>query len=434
MAGNRILITGAAGYIGSPVLDQMLNHLNASDLEYILAIDRVGVPASFSGIPNAEWLSVNLDEVDASWWETTVNDKAINTIYYLESIENINLCSTNNLVNETLQLSDFYFASFLENRTTTPADPILKVVYISTDRIYYEDDFPNEIHDITLRSAGSQSELTVSDSNFSKEKRGYFYSYVAAKALTEIKLQQLTTLETDAKAAIDLRIIRPFAITGPTRNQECPIATTIKIAQTNQDIPLYETGSQGVAFTHVNDLVTLLVHENLFDPDVKLELTSSIINFCRVQNYLSVRQLSEKIINKTESSSKLVENIPVNIFSEIQSTPQIRNLVRIYQPVIPIEIILEESIYELDPVTHYADFIVNDPVTTDVGITITGSAEPDSSIVIWFGNGEVVNGPVDSSGNFDIQYTFEYPIDIYPIELNVTTKEYIQYATKIIKN
>ncbi len=414
MAKERILITGAGGYIGGPVLEQFVNQLNVGgfDIEYIVAVDRTEVTPNPDVITslNAKWISINLDEVNTAWWESTIVDNNITSIYYLESIENSNLCSVDNLFINRMELSDFYFIDFLEKRIKIGTD--IKLLYISTDKIYYLDTFPNEIHDIVLKT--------------SKKEQQYFYNYVAIKALTETKLKYIDD--------VDSRIIRPFSITGPGRNEECPLSKYINRALINQDIQVYESGQQGVAFTHVNDLVTMLIHPNLFDSDVKQDLTTNVINFCRVQNYLSVRQLTEKIINKTEATSKITEDNPVNEFVEVQHTPQIRNMVRVYQPTIPIEILLDDMIYELNPINHYVDLVVFSVNLDEImgTIRLVGSAEPDSAITVLFGNGEAVSDDVTNNGNFDINYTFEYPIDVYPIEIKVTTNDYIQYASEVI--
>ncbi len=421
--GNRILITGAAGYVGSPVVDQLLSQLSASgsSIEYLIAVDRTDIPPTFTSVPNAEWIQANLDEVDNSWWETNVTDKSIDTIYYLESTENINIYNPSAAQSNIFQLSDFYFVEFLQKRIIDENTEDIRILYLSTDKIYYDDDFPNEIHDVVLHSMSSDSEPVP----FEREVRQDFYSYAAQKAMSEIKLYQVSNVE--------LRIVRPFAIVGPGIYEECPINITIDDTLNDEEIQLFEGGKQGVAFTHVNDLVTLLIHENLFNNDIRLDMNSDIINFCRVQNYLSARQLTEKIINKTESNSDLFLSSGSNIYSEVMDTPQIRNMIRIYQPQITIEVILEEMIYDADPVNHYADFVVTAVTPTDVSVQIIGSAEPESTIVVYFGNGENTNHDIDTSGNFTIDYTFEYPIDIYPIEMKVTTKDYIQYASKVIQ-
>ncbi len=238
---------------------------------------------------------------------------------------------------------------------------------------------------------------------------------------------------------IDIRIIRPFAITGPGRLED-PVSKIILDVFLDKDINVFEDGSQGVAFTHVNDLVKFLTNVDLFNQEIKKTLTSNIINFCRVRNYVNTKQLVELILNKikghAESQSKVIfdqgEKID-NIFREIQQTPQIRNMVKFMEPTIPLDIILEEMIKVINPVNNYVDLVINDVIFDDLKkIIIVGTAEPLSSITAWFGNGEIAEQTTDSNGDFQMEHEFEYAVDIYPIELKVISKESIQYMTVVI--
>jgi nucleoside-diphosphate-sugar epimerase len=412
----RALVTGAGGFIGAPFIKKLQAN---DDVEYIVAVDRKDVTPT-QGIvddPDALWISENLDEVTSAWWEFTIATYKIDTIFYLESLENDNSYVCTHEMNCKYQISDFNFVKYLETRPLVESADDLKLAYISTDKIYYEDDFPNEVHSITLNS---EENPTATD------KRKYFYRYVAAKALTEICLQHA--------AKIDLRIIRPFSITGPGRDPRDPLAQYVDLALKDQDIQLYNQGRQGVAFTHVNDLATFLDHKNLFDADIKQSLTSNVINFCRVQNYLTVQQVAAKIINKVDSKSKITQDNTENIFEEVIDTPQIRNMFRIYAPTTTIEIIMDEMIYDQNPVNFYAPLKVTSVTfnSSNGTIIVTGTVEPESAVVLFFGNGESTSIEADTSGNFVSNYTFQFAHDVYPLEIKATTKDNIQYASVVL--
>jgi nucleoside-diphosphate-sugar epimerase len=390
--------------------------VNNPDFEYILGVDRLGV----SSVPelvqaqNGEWLQVNLDEVDEDWWATTMSTRNLDAIFYLETIENINMYEIDFSTLNQLEKSDRIFTSWLYGRPLVPSTTDLKVIYLSTDKVYYGDAFPNEFHKVSLNT-------------FNKPILNE--TYAGLKAMTESKLTQCPKL--------DLRLIRPFSIVGPGQTADAPIPQLIEKALNNEDIVIYNDGSEGVTFTHVKDLVRFLQDANLFDPSIKADMHTNIINFCRVQNYVSVRQLIEKIINKTESTSEIIPSVSESddIFTNVQKTPQIRNLAKITELLIPIEIILDEMIYEINPINSYADLIVTS-INFDLNqgsIEIIGTAEPESTLAIWFGNGETEIDTVDINGNFNTGHTFEYAIDIYPIEIKVTTKDSIQYTSKVIE-
>ncbi len=419
----KVLITGAAGYISSGIIKELINN---PDVEAIVALDRVGVELP-QDLLNGKltYQEVNLEKVDENWWGNIVATNEIDTIYYMDCIENINTYSTTVALNTILLKSDLWFINFLENRDNITDLP-LKIIYMSTDKIYYNDTFPNENHNIVLTETGN-----ICCNDFYRNETRYFYSYVVGKVLAETRLNIIQN--------IDIRIIRPFAITGPGRLED-PISKIILDVFLDKDINVFEDGSQGVAFTHVNDLVKFLTNVDLFNPEIKKTLTSNIINFCRVRNYVNTKQLVELILNKikghAESQSKVIfdqgEKID-NIFREIQQTPQIRNMVKFMEPTIPLDIILEEMIKVINPVNNYVDLVINDVIFDDLKkIIIVGTAEPLSSITAWFGNGEIAEQTTDSNGDFQMEHEFEYAVDIYPIELKVISKESIQYMTVVI--
>jgi len=411
----RVLITGAGGYVGSPTLTKLLAN---PEIEYIVAIDRVEVSPPTIAVD--QWISIDLDKVDSAWWSSIVELNNIDTIYYLDTYENSNLAVLTDIQINQYQQSDFFFVEFLQNRVILDNIDIINILYLSTDKVYYDDEFPNELHTLTIQTTVDFSE----PSTFPREDRQYFYSYAAAKATTEIKLHAVSN--------VNLRIIRPFAVTGPGRHKDCPLINQVQLAIDNIDMDLFDEGLQGVAFTHVTDLVNLIVSNSLFDEDVLKTLTSKVINASRVQNYVNVRQLTDKILNKTESSSTIGLASGLNTFSEIMFTPQIRNQVRIEEPQITIEMILDEIIDSLGYSNAYEPLMVQPPVLIVDEIELIGTAEPESVLTFFFGNGEKANIDVDINGNYNYKYKFKYAIDVYPIEVRASSRNYVQYSSAII--
>jgi nucleoside-diphosphate-sugar epimerase len=417
-----IMIVGAGGIIGKPLTEYFLSVLGV-EVDYLIAVDREGVTPVFTPSSNAEWIEKNLEEATGNWWADNVTAKEVDRIYYLECFENKNIYSPYWEDVDTLILTDFYFLKFLHERDTTSKE--LTLAYISTDKIYYGDEFPDERSDIKLQSYLTDQRVL---NPYDDPNRRPYYSYAAFKAHSEISLQIFNELDN-----LRLLIIRPFSLVHQKCGDDHPIVNYVQKAIDDNTFHLFEEGRQGVAFTHVNDLVRFLRNGYLFNPQYTSKLESPIINFCRAWNYLSVRQLTEKIINKTESSSTILDDNPLNDFAEVMKTPQIRNMVAIYRPIIPIETILEEIIYEQDPTNHYMPLVANDPVITGDNVTMAGTVHPLSVVVVDFGNGDTWTIDSTDQGDWSMMQVTAWSY-MYPIIIKATTQDRIQYATVVIED
>jgi nucleoside-diphosphate-sugar epimerase len=415
----RAIVTGAAGWIG----EKFQEYLRANpdiDLEFLIAIDGADEPPGFgNSIPEYQWLTVDLDGVNWEWWLNLVEGNNIDTVFFIETYENDNLCEPGEpdyAHNRRYQLVDLHFVDYLNHRMTTEPEDYLKVMYLSTDKVFLNDPFPNETHELKFQPVHDPVEGLMED-------KGYFYSYAAIKLNTELNLLQ--------NPSIEVRIIRPFALTDKDRNHNCPVFKMVNDILIRRDVELFEDGSYGVAITHLDDLIEFMASPKLFDPLVKEKLTSRIINFSRVWNYLTVTQMAKKISNKMNIPANLVYDSGFNSFASVMQTPQIRNMMQIMKPRKTIEMILEEIIYELNPVNHYAPFVVDEPVISDPQIMLSGTVEPVSSIAVFFGNGDSFIIDADGSGNWSgTKETFTS--FLYPIELYATTIDGIQYASTVI--
>ncbi len=405
----RAIVTGAAGFIGSNLIEYISN---LTEVEYLVSVEREDVTPEWTDTPERVWVSKNLDEAGADWWNDLVTENDINTIYYMESIEDNNNPNIDTSLLDRWRNSDSHFISFLESFLDLPS---LNIVYISTDQVYKYDSFPNEIHPIMLQT-----------SEFSLE-----VEYALNKVQTELRLKRLPD--------ITLRIIRPFALTGPEQEVGFPLPALVQRIQQElpQDLehglPVFEDGSRGITFTHINDLVEFLgwlsETSGIFSQEVTDTLIDNTINFCRVQNYLPEIYLIEKIIEKTESLVRVTTSLSADHFPGIQKTPQIKNLNLVFQPSTPIEMILEDLIFELNPVPKYAPIVVLD-ITWDGNTipTISGTAEPFAMIGVSFGDGTGVTTDTDAGGNWvvtkDEFITLESTWYFY-----ATTQEQNQYHT-----
>jgi hypothetical protein len=252
-----------------------------------------------------------------------------------------------------------------------------------------------------------------------------------------IKLQtEFTLLRLDK---VTPRIIRAFALSGPKQDTSFTLPGIINRlkAETQEDLtngfPVFEDGSRGLIFTHKSDLIDFLgwvsPTSGLFSNQVSDKLISPVINFARAGNYLPEYNLIEKIIDKTETLVGMTTGTTIDNFTDIQKTPQIKNLMSVFVPITPIEILLEDIIYEDSPQVKYQPLVILD-ITWDANSipTLSGTVEPNAMVGVAFGDGTEESCDADSNGNWTITksdpLTYEDTWYLY-----ATTEEQNQYHT-----
>jgi len=412
MSGNRIIVTGAGGTIGKQLIQKIIDERLGIDIEFLLAIDHSGVPPEFSNASNRKWISKNLWDPGDYFWSDIITSYNIDTILYIETLENWNLYEADVSFNDKIKMSDRYFLAYLHSRVTLPENNNLKIMYLSTDKVYIGDEFPNEMNDIFIKQPNTSSQI----SNLSIQ-------YATIKLSSEIDLLSLNN--------IDMRIIRPFALCWEGQTIEWPLVNNITNALRDNKLYINNAKNQGITFTHLDDLIKFILEKRLFDEDVKLKLTSPIINFCRTQNYLTEEFLIQKIINKTESKSLLLED-DLNHYPYVMKTPQIRNMSLIYYPQIPIEIILEEKIYELNPVNLYDSItVLNVSYDSNNIFTASGHSEPLSTIILFLDSGHSLSTTTNSSGSWNL--FSDEPINYTDEQTGIAYATYngVQYDTTV---
>jgi len=414
---KNVLITGADGIFGFKMIQQIIEKRLGQDIDKIICIGRVGSNAFF--IPDGEkkWIEANLDEVDLDWWKDLQEAENIDTFMYLESSENSNRYIPDNILIEQFKASDSTFIEFLKWYPIGTETPLLNVMYLSTDKLYFEDKFPNTDNNLLVPIPIESDTL---DDYMIK-------TYATNKINTEIALMGLTS--------ILLRIIRPFSIVWDEQNAQWPLSRLILEAMSGVDLDIYQKGDKGLVFTHADDLIDFILSVRLFDNNVSVDIESiqniAILNFCRVWNYLPEEYLVEKIHTKTKSESGINRYTDVNNFPYVIKTPQIRKMIKVGIPRIPIELIIEGIQKDMDPTDEYKPLLVT--FTGYIGnniLIVTGTSEPLSSIIVQTDDGSSYVTISDQDGNWNIES--EEPViyeDVMTGITYATSKEGIQYDT-----
>ncbi len=385
---KRVLVIGASGVIGNRVSAKLEERLG-QDIEFLLGQDRIGREPSFEDAEDKQWISANLDEVSSSWWLDILDLYNIDCIYYLETTENENMYLPTYEIIQRFRLQDATFIQAIRGRFTIPEVESIKILYLSTDKLYQNDAFPNELNPVLIVQADGNA-----------EEASPVISYSSFKTSSETELLSMTN--------IDIRVIRPFAIAAPENGTDWPLSKIISMALNDEDLDVFLDGLRGLTFTSIHDLADFILHDNLFNSDINL--ITRIINMCRVRNYLPEEYLINKVISKTESDAIAIMNSDIDNYKYIMNTPQIRNSSLVWEPRVPIEMIIEELKYSLDPVNSYADLEVNlVEYSPDNYLTCGGTSEPYASISLFLGDGSTLDTVALVDGTWTV--TSPSPID-----------------------
>ena len=377
----RIMITGASGLLGSEIVKKVIDERLGQDVEFMLAQDRIGTSHIFNDDSNKEWLEADLDEVDSDWWENTVLNYNIDTIVYIESILNDGIYIPSGQDIMRYQSSDLNFIQFfIDNQN-------INIMYLSTDMLYLGDKFPNELNNIILEQPEGDD---IIDPN-----KNYLLRYSSMKLESEFTL---TSLDSEG-----LRILRPISIVSPNQDLTFPLISDINKAWRNEDLEVFNDGKRGLTFTHIKDLAKFILSKNLFDPEIYQTLTSRIINVCRYQNYLPEDLLIEKIKLKTESESSILYGSLNDNYPYFIRTPQVRNMVRIDIPSLPIEYIIEDIYNAINPIDKYQPIVLEElEFLPGLYLHLAGTVEPLSNISILISTGDTLSTSADENGNWEI--------------------------------
>tara|TARA_B100001057_G_scaffold499203_1_gene608967 strand:+ start:3040 stop:4020 length:981 start_codon:yes stop_codon:yes gene_type:complete len=205
------------------------------------------------------------------------------------------------------------------------------LIYISTSEIY-----------------GHRNEKMYLSENDDKVLHGEFTvrnEYSMSKLLAEIIITNHSKIDSNFK----FQIIRPFNVTGKFQLPDggFVLPRFVNQALNNEDLTVYFDGSQLRAFTWVKDIVSGI----FLTTTAEEEDWNEIWNVGNEKNEKSIRYLAEKVIELTNSSSKILSIDPVslhgNLFAEapekIPDSSKLRNKLN-WKPIKSADEVIKEVV------------------------------------------------------------------------------------------
>lgn len=186
MKKHTLLITGAAGYVGSMLVEQFSDR---EDVERIIAIDKETRPEIFEGLDNVHYLQINT----ADAWSEEVARFSPDTIVH---------CAWN--IREVYGNREITWKWNIDGSDTV------------FDFAFEHESVKRLIHFSTVASYGALPANTTTHRFTEKEPfRQTDYLYAEEKRIAEAHLYEKFLLKGHENPDLQISILRPAAITGP---------------------------------------------------------------------------------------------------------------------------------------------------------------------------------------------------------------------------
>lgn len=276
----RVLITGGAGFIGSHLADFCISR---GDTVSILDNLSTGSKKNISHLQNKIRLHVG-DIRDTLLVENLVSESDL--VLHMAAALGVK-----NIMEHTIESIERNFSgSEIVLKAATKFDK--RIIIASTSEIYGKN--PNQpLHEESDRVIGAPQKIR--------------WTYSDSKALEEAVA--LTLYRTKG---LKVTTVRFFNTVGPRQTGQygMVIPRFIQAALNNEDIVIYNDGSQSRVFCHVTDAVEAVLKLSKND--------STIGDYFNVggMGEITIKELAEKIIQITKSSSKL-KFIPYSTVYEV---------------------------------------------------------------------------------------------------------------------
>jgi nucleoside-diphosphate-sugar epimerase len=262
MKNKKILVTGGAGFIGSHLVERLVNDGNE-----VVVIDNL---LRGNKIPKEIFEKITFLKEDACNYSIVLNaSKGCDYIFHFAAILGVDIVADNpmeTMETEVISTQNVVKAA-LENG-------VKNIIYASTSGIY----------------GHHAMEQSVSEEVMVDPKT----SYAMAKRYNEIYLASLH--EEKGLNAIALRF---FNIYGPRQDNRMVVPRFIEQAQKNEDITVFGTGNQTRDFTYVDDAV---------EASVRLAINMNGFGIYNIANEaeIDIKALAETIKSVTNSKSNVI--------------------------------------------------------------------------------------------------------------------------------
>lgn len=267
---KRILLTGGFGFIGSHLLDRLLNEGNQVHVVDNLSNSSL---ATLKELTNPRGLSCTISTV-AEFFRASP-DMPFDEIYHLASPVGPAgiLKYAGQIVKQVVDDTDAVIQMAIKHKA--------KLVDVSTSEVYGggQGGLCGESMDRVI-----QAETTVR------------LEYAIAKLAAETMLINMGRI-----SQLQAVIIRPFNVAGPRQSARGGFVLPRFVGQAMIDDPLtvFGDGKQIRAFTHVADIVDGLMRA------MQLGKVGEVYNLGNADNKITIRELAERVIDVTESRSKI---------------------------------------------------------------------------------------------------------------------------------
>jgi len=265
----KILVTGGAGFIGSHLVDKLLEK---GQQVTVLDTFQTGSEDNLIAHKNLKIINQDLALIPLSTLEDIIIESDI--VYHLASVVGVALVDE---IKDAGMHTNLIMA--------TKLFPIIekyqkKLVFTSTSEVYGSRNYPcNENHYLTV---GPPTKLR--------------WSYACAKLMQEFMIHSYS---------FPFVIARLFNVTGPRQSWKYGMVLPkfIRAVKAGEPLKVYGSGEQTRCFCHIKDCT-----EVLYEMGIYRECDGEIVNIGTAEE-ISMKKLAEKVIRLSKSNS-VIDYVP----------------------------------------------------------------------------------------------------------------------------